>query len=163
MIDLHNEARVTSINVSKGGIPKFPVSSSLILKGGLQGDGHNHAKHYRPEQAVSLQDVETLQQLNREGYALAAGATGENVNVRRVNINALAVGSILEFSGGVMIEITRKRPPCYVLDAIDPQLKNDILGRCGAYAKVLREGVLAVGETITVKEPVLHDMAAIDH
>ncbi|MBZ0166656.1 MAG: MOSC domain-containing protein, partial [Candidatus Omnitrophica bacterium] len=142
---------VTSLNISKGGIPKRPVHAVAIHGGGLEGDGHNHVKHYRPEQAVSLQDMEILENLHQEGYALSAGMTGENINVRGVHVNALPIGTRLIFENGVQIEVTRKRPPCYVLDAIDPRLKKAIVGRCGVYAKVLQPGLVSVGETITKK------------
>lgn len=153
MIQINNRPRVTSINTSKGGIPKCPVPWVLIHEGGLQGDGHNHPKHYRPAQAVSLQDIETLNELNREGYPLTPGMTGENVNVSGVGVNALPIGARLTFGGGVEIEITRKRPPCYVLDAIDPRLKKAILGRCGAYARVVRGGLLENGAEVSIHVP----------
>lgn len=35
-------------------------------------------------------------------------------------------------------------------DAIDPRLKEDALGRHGMYAKVIKEGILQVGETLRV-------------
>jgi MOSC domain-containing protein YiiM len=146
-------ARVISINVSQGGIPKHPVTSVRIHAGGLEGDGHNHEKHYRPNQAVSLQDVEKLEELRAEGYPLCPGATGENVTVRGLNINGLPLGTRLEFAGGVVIELSKIRQPCYVLDAIDPRLKKDILGRCGYYASVIREGELRAGDTINVITP----------
>lgn len=145
---------VVSINISKGGIPKQPIDSVWIGVNGLEGDGHNHAKHYRPEQAVSLQDIETLAELRHEGYPLHCGSTGENINVAHVAVNALAIGTTLSFGGGVELEITKVRHPCYVLDAIDPKLKEAAIGRCGMYAKVIREGVLRVGESITVIAPV---------
>ena len=150
-----NEPYVTAINISSGGIPKLPVESIVVTENGLQGDEHNNEKHYRETQAVSLQDVEMLEELNGEGYALTPGATGENLNVCHLHVNRLPIGTRLFFSGGVEIEITRMRPPCYVLDAIDPQLKTDIVGRCGAYARVMRPGRLTVGETITIKQPVV--------
>ena len=142
--------RVVSINISPGGIPKRPIDAVRIVFSGLEGDGHNHAKHYRPEQAVSLQDFEKLSELNKEGYSLLCGTTGENINICNLNVNALAVGTILNFAGGVQLEISKVRHPCYVLDAIDPRLKEVIIGRCGMYARVIREGVLHVGETINV-------------
>ena len=142
--------RVVSINISTGGIPKRPINAVRILFSGLEGDGHNHTKHYRPEQAVSLQDLEKLTELRDEGYELVCGTTGENINICNLNINALDVGTILSFSGGVELEISKVRHPCYVLDAIDPRLKEVIVGRCGMYARVIKEGVLHVGETIDV-------------
>lgn len=145
--------QVISINVSGGGIPKYPVESVLIKEGGLQGDGHNHEKHYRPIQAVSLQDIEKLVELKKSGYKLYAGATGENLTVSNLDVNHLPLGTRLRFSGGVEIELSKVRQPCYVLDSIDPQLKSDILGRCGYYAKVIKEGTLSVFETIQVLKP----------
>ena len=142
--------RVVSINISRGGIPKRPIDAVRIMFTGLEGDGHNHAKHYRPQQAVSLQDIEKLAELRDEGYALFCGTTGENINVCNLDVNALSVGAILSFVGGVQLEISKVRHPCYVLDAIDPRLKEVIAGRCGMYARVMKEGVLHIGETIDV-------------
>ncbi len=160
MMRIHTEGRITSINISRGGIPKKPIRSVFIHEGGLEGDGHNHAKHYRPAQAVSLQDMETLAELNAEGFPLTAGMTGENLNVRHLYVNALPVGTRLFFTGGVAIEITRKRPPCYVLDAIDPRLKKAIAGRCGVYAKVVQGGRLDCGASVNIQLPVAHEHAA---
>ncbi|MCA9405588.1 MAG: MOSC domain-containing protein [Candidatus Omnitrophica bacterium] len=142
--------KVVSLNISKGGIPKLPITSVRIKSGGLEGDGHNHAKHYRPIQAVSLQDEERLEELRGEGYPLFPGTTGENITVSGMDINALPLGTVLNFSGGVVLELSKVRQPCYVLDAINPRLKTDILGRCGYYAKVIREGIVQTGETIDV-------------
>ena len=145
---------VLSINISPGGIPKFPVDSIGLTFAGLESDGHDHEKHRTPLQAVCLQDIEKLQELRAEGFDLDCGTTGENLTVRHLGVNQLPVGTILEFSGGVILELTKVRKPCYVLDAIDPRLKEVIVGRCGSYAKVLKEGFLKKGETIRVKIPV---------
>lgn len=145
---------IISINISSGGIPKRPVDTVYVTKSGLEGDGHNHEKHYRPEQAVCLQDIEMLDQLRGEGYPLYAGTTGENLTVRNINVNSLPLGTILEISG-VIIEISKVRKPCYVLDSINLKLKEDIIGRCGMYAKVLKEGIISVGDIIKIKELIL--------
>ena len=148
-----SQAQIIAINVSSGGIPKLPRSSSRVDVTGLQDDGHNHEKHRTPFQAVCLQDIEKLEELNREGYHLDPGTTGENLTVRGLNVNALPLGTILQFSNGVVLELTKVRKPCYVLDAVSPRLKEDIIGRCGTYAKVLREGTFIQGETITINLP----------
>jgi MOSC domain-containing protein YiiM len=141
-------AKIISINTSSGGIPKYPHSRIKVNIQGLEGDGHNHEKHRTPMQAVCLQDIEKLEELNKEGYALDAGTTGENLTVKNLNVNALPVGTVLRFANGVVLELTKVRKPCYVLDAISPQLKMDIAGRCGIYAKVLLEGYFSQDETI---------------
>jgi len=148
-------AYVLSINISKGGIPKLPIDSVHINAAGLEDDGHNHEKHYNYIQAVCLQDIEMLDQLREEGYPLYAGTTGENLTVRNLNVNDLPLGTILEFSGGVNLELSKVRKPCYVLDAIDSKLKENIVGRCGMYANVLKEGTIRVGDIIKIKEFIL--------
>jgi len=147
--------QVTAVCISGGGIPKLPQSAALVTFAGLVGDGHNHAKHNTPLQAISLLDEEVLHDLAREGFFLNPGTTGENLTVRGLGVNRREVGTRLEFSGGVVLELTKERKPCYVLDAIDPRLKTAILGRCGFYAKVLQEGSVQPGETIIVKELVI--------
>lgn len=145
-------AKIISINISPGGIPKKPVPSIRVTINGLEGDGHNHAKHYDPIQAVCLQDVEQLEELSRIGYPLSPGAGGENLTVCNLHVNSLPLGTVLQFSGGVVLEISKIRKPCYVMDAIHPQLKVDALGRHGMYAKVLEAGILNTGETMQIIE-----------
>lgn len=144
---------ILSINISKGGIPKLPIESVKVKSAGLEGDGHNHAKHNDPVQAVCLQDIERLAELSRKGYRLYPGAAGENLTVRHLNVNGLSLGTVLQFSGGVVIEITKVRKPCYVMDAIHPRLKVDASGRHGMYAKVLQEGTIKKNDLITVIKP----------
>lgn len=140
---------VISINISKGGIPKVPVNSLRLLVNGFEGDGHNHEKHRTSFQAVCVQDIEQLEELTREGYPLSVpGATGENLTVRGLKVNQLPLGSLLHLSSGVVLELTKVRKPCYVLDKINPKLKEDIVGRCGMYARVIKEGVVNVGDEI---------------
>ena len=139
---------VVSISISQGGIPKLPIGSARITKAGLEGDGHNHEKHNRPTQAVCLQDSELLEDLYREGYPLSYGTIRENLAVRNLGVQCLPIGTVLHFSGGVVLELTKERNPCYVLDSINPRLKEAIMGRCGFYAQVLEEGTIVCGETI---------------
>ena len=149
--DRNSLGSLVSINISGGGIPKTSIPSVRLTTKGLQGDGHHHEKHNNPLQAVCLWDVELLGDLCKEGFPLSVGTIGENLTLRDVNIQKLLPGNILEFSGGVILELTKERKPCYVLDAINPKLKESILGRCGYYAKVISEGILAVEETIKIK------------
>jgi MOSC domain-containing protein YiiM len=139
---------ILSINISKGGIPKLPGQSLRLNIDGFDGDGHNHEKHRTVIQAVCLQDIEKLDELREEGYSLNSGTTGENLTMRNLQVNSLPIGTILHFSNGVVIELTKVRKPCYVLDAIHPKLKEDIAGRCGMYAKVLYEGTLQIGDSV---------------
>ncbi|MHB9023001.1 MAG: MOSC domain-containing protein [Armatimonadota bacterium] len=144
---------VISINISPGGIPKLPVAEVFVATAILRGDGRLHDKHLTPERAVSLIDEEILQQLRQEGFPVDPGVMGENLTVQNLDIQHLQPGTRLRFAGGVEIELTALRKPCYVLDAIHPVLKDACVGRCGFLARVVTEGLLRVGEEITaVKE-----------
>jgi len=146
---------VLSVNISPGGIPKKPVEVAHVDATGLRGDGHDHDKHNTPMQAISILDIEDYDDLKREGYEVFPGATGENITCRGLSVDDLANGDRLRFSGGVVLELTKKRKPCFVLDAIDPALKDTIVGRCGYLAKVIVTGELRPGETIAVERATL--------
>jgi molybdopterin-guanine dinucleotide biosynthesis protein A len=143
-------ARVVSVNISPGGIPKRAVESGRLGASGLRGDGHDHEKHNTPLQAVSVLDLEDIEELAREGFDVRPGATGENLTVAGLEVDGLAAGDRLRFAGGAVIELTRRRRPCFVLDAIDPRLKERIDGRCGFYARTIEEGTIRPGEAIEV-------------
>lgn len=139
--------RLVAVCVSGGGIPKQRVASVPVTTDGLAGDGHAHAKHNRPARAVCLFDLEILNQLQDEGYPLFPGAIGENLTVAGLHVQQMPPGTLLEI-GDVLLQLEEPRKPCYVLDAIDPTLKDAIAGRCGFMASVVRGGAIAPGMTV---------------
>ena len=141
--------RLVAVCVSRGSIPKRTLSAVQVTTGGLQGDGHAHAKHNRPERAVSLLDLEILTQLQREGFPLYPGAIGENLTVAGLHVQSLPPGTLLEI-GDVLLRLEEPRKPCYVLDAINPCLKDVIVGRCGYMASVLEGGLIRPSMEIAV-------------
>lgn len=116
---------------------------------GLDGDAHAHAKHNRPDRAVCLWDLEIMRQLISEGYTLCPGAAGENLTFEGLGVQQLPVGTVLEI-GDVVLRLTQPRKPCYVLDAIDPRLKDVVVGRLGYMAAVVRGGTLTPGMSVRV-------------
>ncbi len=141
-------SEVIAVNISGGGIPKLPVPVAQVTSSGIEGDAHDHEKHDTPLQAICLLNSEILDDLWAEGFEVGPGATGENLTVRGLDVEALEPGDRLRLSGGVQLEYTKKRKPCYVLDAIHEDLQDAIRGRCGGYAKVIEGGTVRPGETI---------------
>jgi MOSC domain-containing protein YiiM len=151
-----------AVCTSPGSIPKRNVSNVQVTATGLAGDGHAHAKHNRPERAVSLFDFEILAQLRKEGFPLYPGAIGENLTVVGLHVQQLSPGTLLEI-GDVLLQLEAPRKPCYVLDAIDPCLKDVIQGRCGYMASVLRGGTIEPGmEIVRVPNAGSPDPPALD-
>ena len=142
-------ASVVAVSVSSGGIPKRPVPLGTVTHAGLIGDGRNHAKHIRTSRAISLFDLEILEQLVREGFPLEPGAAGENLTVAGLGVQEMPPGTLLQI-GDVLLKLEEPRKPCYVLDAIDPKLKEAIVGRCGYMASVVSEGHVRPGAAVTV-------------
>jgi len=138
---------VVAVCVSEGGIPKRSLAVGQVTPNGLMGDVHAHAKHNRPSRAVSIFDLETLEQLQKEGFPLYPGALGENLTVAGLHVQQLLPGSLLEI-GNVLLRLEEARKPCYVLDAINPSLKDVIVGRCGYMASVVQGGLIEPGMRI---------------
>jgi MOSC domain-containing protein YiiM len=141
---------VASINISDGGIPKSPLARAHVTSSGISGDAHNHEKHNTPMQALCLFDLAGLSELRAEGYELVPGSLGENITLDGIDVDTLEIGDRLRFSGGVEVEVTKRRSPCYVLDAIDESLKTALVGRIGVYARVITTGMVNSGEEVRV-------------
>jgi MOSC domain-containing protein YiiM len=148
-----NLPTVVAACVSVGGVPKHPLECAIVTKDGIEGDHHAHAKHNRPDRAISIFDVEIMRDLIDEGFPLEAGTAGENLTVEGLDVQAMQPGTELEI-GDVVLKLETPRKPCFVLDAIDVRLKDAIVGRCGYMASVLQEGVIRPGMSIYCSESV---------
>lgn len=141
--------RVIAVCSSAGGVPKLPMDEAQVVVAGIVGDLHAHAKHNRPDRALSLFDIELLDELVAEGFALAPGVAGENLTVAGLHVQRLTPGTILSI-GDVLVRLEQPRKPCYVLDAIHPRLKEATVGRCGFMASVVRGGTIRPGMEVRV-------------
>ncbi len=147
---------IISINVSRGGVPKLPVPSAPVSASGLEGDGQRDRRHHGgPDRALCLYAMERIEALQREGHAIAAGTTGENLTIRGLDWDAVVPGTRLT-AGGVIIEVTAYASPCA---SIRPSFAGDDSTRISqkvhpgwsrVYAKVEGEGELRVGDAVTV-------------
>jgi MOSC domain-containing protein YiiM len=155
-VDLQGKAKekqpvVVAVCISPGGVPKKGVVGAEVTVDGLVGDGHDHDKHCKPHRAVSIQDIELLDELKSEGYDVGPGIMGENLTVRDLNVQSMSPGDRLHFKDGPVIELSEVRKPCFVLDKIHPDLKKVVVGRCGFMASVVQTGRFFPGQTITVE------------
>jgi MOSC domain-containing protein YiiM len=141
------EPHVIAVCISHGGVPKWPLDTALVAINGIQGDQHAHEKHVRPERAISILDIEIMQDLVEEGFSLRPGMAGENLTVKGLHVQQMQPGTLLEI-GDVRLQLEEPRRPCFVLDVIDPKLKEAIAGRCGYMASVLHGGTIFPGMPI---------------
>ncbi len=140
------------------GLPKAPLDSAYIAASGVDGDFnvYRHEElHDDPDSALLILPMETIRELNSEGWPVKPGDLGENFTTDGIPYNSFAPGKAFAV-GGVRFQISRACDPCdnlfllpYVGRTKGPQFLKTTLGRRGWYARVLREGRVAPGDRIT--------------
>ena len=147
---------VHSINVSAGGVPKLPVPDALLTVNGVTGDRQrNRWFHGGPKRAVCLYSLERIDDLRTEGHPIEPGSLGENLTLRGLPWESVVPGMCLTI-GETELEVTYFTKPCKTIrksftggniqriaQALNP-------GWSRVYARVLREGVVRVGDPVSV-------------
>jgi MOSC domain-containing protein YiiM len=145
--------RIFQLSRSAGGVPKLAVREARATVLGLDGDGHAHPKiHGGPDRALCLYSLEAILALQAEGHPIFPGSVGENVTITGYPWTALRPGARLHLGDEVVVELTRIAAPCKQIiesfaDRDSKRLAEPAIGRW--YARVLREGLLRVGQPVT--------------
>jgi MOSC domain-containing protein YiiM len=130
------------------GIPKRPVDSAWVKHNGIVGDFNRYRheeKHDDADMAILILALETIQQLNGEGWKVDAGDLGENFTTRGIPYETFAVDKRYRI-GEAIVQISKVCDPCsnlYLLPYVGKEKANFIkvmYGRRGWYARVEREG-----------------------
>jgi MOSC domain-containing protein YiiM len=169
---VHRSARHTMAKAGAGAI-------NLVAGLGVEGDAHLGAtvKHRsrvrRDPTAPNLRQVHLLHaelhdELRARGFAVAAGAMGENVTTRGLDMLALPTGSRLRLGAAALVEVTGLRNPCRQLEGVAPGLMAAVLDRDGdgAGGVVRRAGIMAIvlaGGEVRPGDPVDVELPAPPH
>lgn len=158
--------QVIQINVKpktpgEGGMPKTPTEKSLLTEAGFTGDYNNlrtHKKSSDPKMAALVLPIETIHNLNKEGWPVRPGDLGENLTTSGINNADFSVGQQYNI-GNSIIEISMECEPCKGLSCLDYVGKTRVnsfiktlVGRRGWYAKVLQAGLIERGDLISEKK-----------
>lgn len=148
-------------------------SIRLLCGLGVEGDAHcgatvQHVYAARKTPAlpnlrqVHLIHAELHAELAQQGLDIAAGAMGENITTRGLDLLGLPRGARLHLGSEAVVEVTGLRDPCSLLNRLHPNLMAATLGR-DAQGRVLRKaGVMAIvvqggevgpGDAIVVELP----------
>lgn len=163
--------KIISINVSKPivvesagkkvstGIFKTPIAGPAVVNTlNIQGDGQaDLSVHGGADKAVYAYSLDHYaywsQTLQRD--ALPYGQFGENLTIEGLNESECCIGDRWRI-GSAEFAITQPRQPCFKLgirfndDEMPKRFSKS--GLTGAYLKVLREGMIAVGDEVKVLE-----------
>jgi MOSC domain-containing protein YiiM len=149
-------ARVASVNVSPGGVPKLPIDGTWVGRLGLEGDGHTEPEpmHGGPDQAVSLYSLESIARVAADGHRAFPGAFGENLTFEGIEMGSLSAGDRLAIGDQLVIELTKHAQPC---QTIAHWFKRKRIARISGklhpedarwYARVIHEGRVEVGDRV---------------
>jgi MOSC domain-containing protein YiiM len=140
-------------------IAKQPVTGPVALTAtGLAGDAVADTRaHGGPDQALLAYDQGHYVQWAQEGLTLLGpGAFGENLAVTGLDETHVAIGDRWRIGEAVVVEVSKPRTPCNRLAWRHgrPELIRRVheTGRSGWYLRVLREGIIAAGDALTVTE-----------
>ena len=153
------KCKIAHININpEGGVPKNPIESAFISSNGISGDKQQDMKHHGgPERAVSIYSSELIMQLQQESHPIYPGSTGENLTLSGANWNQLAPGTILQTDTAIL-EITTPATPCKTISNSFKEGKFTRIsqktnpGWSRWYARVIMEGAISCGDTITLQE-----------
>jgi MOSC domain-containing protein YiiM len=145
-----------SINVSNGGVPKTPRTMAIVRTTGLDGDRQRDRRfHGGPDRAVCLYSLDLIRALQGEGHPIEPGSIGENLTLAGVPWDEMRPGRRVDI-GDVSLELTSYASPCR--NIAGSFLRGEIVhvsakarpGWGRLYARVLKEGTLAVGDPVTL-------------
>lgn len=139
--------RVVAVCISeKKGTAKQNVGSAVFIENyGLERDAHAGKWHRQ----VSLLSYDEVERFRAGGARVADGAFGENLLVEGFDFKSYPVGTIF-VCNDVVLEITQIGKKCHSECEIFHQVGDCIMPREGVFARVLRGGVVSVGDELTI-------------
>ena len=165
------------VAVARDGEHRFSQGTADVIRLlaglGVEGDAHagvtvqHRSRVARDPSQPNLRQVhlihaELLDEVDDAGFTVPAGAMGENVTTRGVDLLGLSAGTRLELGPEAVVEITGLRNPCTQIEAYEPGLLKRMVGRDADGGIVRRAGVMAIvlaggevrpGDAIRVVEP----------
>ena len=114
--------------------------------GGLGHPGGHAGKWHRQ---VSLLSYDRVEEFRTRGAQVEPGAFGENLLVEGFDFKSLPVGTRFGCNGAVL-ELTQIGKQCHAHCQIYRQVGDCIMPREGVFTRVLRGGVVRVGDELTI-------------
>jgi MOSC domain-containing protein YiiM len=132
------------------------AEANLVANYGIEND----AKGGNPNRNLNVMDEITLAELTAEGYPSGIGTMGENLIISGLDLRTVQAGKHMQIGAEAVIELTKPRTGCHQLHAMDGRMPDSVEGRIGYICRVLKAGVIRVGDSVEiVGEPVASTQA----
>ncbi len=140
--------KIESIAVSqKKGTTKTCVDQvELVENHGIKGDAHAGDWHRQ----ISFLAAESIRGAETEDFKLNFGDFAENIATTGIDWKSQPIGQKVSLGGDCLVEITQIGKECHKKCAIYYRTGDCIMPKEGVFAKVLKGGVITVGDTIAL-------------
>lgn len=142
--------KIVSLSVSKAkGTTKSLVQNALLIQNhGIESDAHAGEWHRQ----VSFLSNESIQKANSRGLDVGFGDFAENIATEGIDWPSVPIGTVVELGKDAIVEITQIGKECHRKCAIFYKAGDCIMPREGVFGKVLRGGLISVGDEIRFRD-----------
>lgn len=144
--------------VGDSGIAKAAITGPVrVTTEGIVGDTIIDTKHHggRDQAVYAYSESEARRWADELGRSLPTGWFGENLRVDGIDVSDAVIGEMWTI-GDAILEVTIPRVPCrtFAAWAEEPRWVARFMDRgdVGTYLRVLTEGEVAGGDTVTVSD-----------
>jgi MOSC domain-containing protein YiiM len=127
----------------------------LLAGLGVEGDAHlgttvRHRSRVAKDPSqpnlrqVHLIHAELFDELEAQGFDVAAGAMGENITTRGIDLLGLPTGARLLIGKSAVIEVTGLRNPCVQIDRLRKGLMKAVLGKDEDGNLIRKSGIMGI-------------------
>lgn len=140
--------KILSVNISKKkSEKKYNINSSrALIDMGLENDAHAGAQFRQ----ISLLAAESIEKIRQKGLNVNYGDFAENLTTEGIELYTLPLGTKIKIGAKVLLEVTQIGKTCAKPCAIFYAVGDCVMPKEGIFARVLSEGVIVVGDEITI-------------
>ncbi len=141
-------AKILSVNISeKKGEKKHNISACRALtEQGLENDAHLGMAIRQ----ISMLASESIEKIRQKGLNVNHGDFAENLTTQGIELYTLPLGTKIKVGSDVFLEVTQIGKTCLAPCAIYHAVGDCVMPKEGIFVRVLAEGMIAVGDEITV-------------
>jgi len=143
---------VVSINISdKKGVRKTPIHEAVLREDfGIEGDAHASSEWNRQVSLLALESIKKMQGL---GLDVKPGDFAENITTEGLDLPALPLGTWIRIGSDVIGQVSQIGKVCHTRCAIYHQAGDCVMPKEGIFIRVMRGGMIRVGDTILISLP----------